>query len=184
MFNIEIPEHIKTFVSEQNNLYNLGQRRYGNGTKEQQWTGMIGQSTLLYCYGFPLQDYSGGVDGGFDIVIGDKRYDIKTMGREHDSRKHPEWVNNLYACQTEDWSPYGYIFCSYNKTNDVLTVCGWSPKEEAIQRAILKKKGEKRTRDDGTSFELEADLYEIYNSQLRQCRTLSDLYNQLKRGRE
>jgi hypothetical protein len=86
------------------------------------------------------------------------------MGRTVDVR--PNFVNNFIALQ-EKFDCDIYIFNSINKNKNQLTVCGFLNKKELKEKAILYKKGAIRTRDNGTTFKMKSDTYEVPNACLR-----------------
>jgi len=71
------------------------------------------------------------------------------------------------------------LFCSFDKLNRILTICGWITKEAFLQRAAYYPAGTERTRGDGTVFVARADLYEIRNSELHRPKGPADLKNAL-----
>ncbi len=132
MFKITVKESIIQHCKDQIAHYNFGQRCVANGTPEQQLTGIIGQCVIMDLFGLDLIDGSSGFDDGVDILFKGKRIDVKTMGRTTDVR--PDYVNNFMALQVS-FNTDLYIFCSFNKKNDELTVCGWLPKSEFNEKA-------------------------------------------------
>lgn len=164
MFSIEVPsfviEHSRQFVQE----CNLGQRGDGSdGTADQQEIGVIAQNMALLAIGQPLLQPSFTHDGGVDFIAFDQRIDIKAMGRTVDVSLN--YVNNLVASQLRGGAN-AYLFTSYNTNNQRLTVCGWIPKATFKNRASFYQKGQTRTRRDGSSFVLKADMYELANNQI------------------
>ena len=176
MFKLKVSDRIINHCKSQVANYNFGQRRFANGTPDQQLTGIIGQSVLMELFGWPLIDGSSGCDGGFDIVYRTLRIDVKTMGRTTDVR--PYYVNNFLAVQFEFDNDL-YIFCSLNKNNNELTVCGWLPKTEFCEKAQFYPQGTYRTRSDGSQFRTFADLYEIANSDLHGANSFDELVNSI-----
>lgn len=163
MFTVKVTDEIFHHCQNQVDTHNFGRRSFGNGTKEQQLTGIIGQSVVMEMFGQGYVDGSTGFDGGKDISVLGYSIDVKTMGRK--SKVYPSYANNFMAVQ-KSLNTDIFIFCSLNKTTNELTVCGWIPKAEFLMRATLHKKGSLRYRDDGTSFPLFADMYEISNKEL------------------
>ena len=137
MFSVKVKPEIIWHCQEQIKKYNFGQRSVANGTPDQQLTGIIGQSVIMDLFGLGLIDGSTGFDGGVDIVYEGVSVDVKTMGRTTDVREN--YVNNFIALQ-KDFDTDVYIFCSYNKTKNELTVCGWITKDEFIKRLISSRK--------------------------------------------
>ena len=163
-FNLEIPSFVVTesiaFV-EQNNL---GQRGNGSdGSQEEQLVGVIGQNMMALALGKPFMKPSTTHDGGVDFEVFGLKLDIKTMGRTVPPQL--DYVNNFMASQSK-YSVDGYVFASLNKEKYVLTICGWIPKEDFLQRAKFYPRGTMRVRNDNSSFEVKADMYEIENNRL------------------
>ena len=163
-FNLMVPKWVIQESQQTCDAGNMGNRGDGSdGTKEQQLVGIIGQNMLHLALGKPLMQAGGGFDGGVDALIFGVSFDIKTMGRTTAPRI--DFVNNLLRSQTR-YNVQGYIFASLNKNSNVLSICGWLPKETFIERAELHMRGSTRTRADGTTFEMKADTYEIRNQDL------------------
>jgi hypothetical protein len=163
-FNLQVPK----FVIEESQRFvdsnNLGQRNDGSdGSKDQQLVGVIGQNMMALALGKSFMQSSTTHDGGVDFEIFGLKLDIKTMGRTNPPKL--DYVNNFMASQTK-FNVDGYVFASFNKTNNVLSICGWIPKELMLERACFYAKGETRIRSDNTTFDMKADCYEIQNNQI------------------
>jgi hypothetical protein len=163
-FNVDVPQFVidesQRFVDQNN----LGMRNDGSdGSKDQQLVGVIGQNMMALALGKRFMQPSTTHDGGVDFEVFGLKLDIKTMGRNSPTKI--DYVNNFMASQAK-FNVDGYVFASLNKTNNVLTICGWIPKELMMDRASFYKKGDVRIREDQTSFEMKADAYEIRNDQL------------------
>lgn len=177
MFKVKVKDKIIQHCTDQISRYNFGQRCVANGTPEQQLTGIIGQCVIMDLFGLDLIDGSTGCDDGVDISFKGKSVDVKTMGRTTDVR--PYYVNNFLALQIK-FNTDLYIFCSLNKTNNVLTICGWLPKEEFKQKASFYPQGTYRTRSDGSKFRTFADLYEIANNDLHNVNSFDELVTSIQ----
>lgn len=177
MFKIKVNPKIIEYCEKQIKEHNFGQRGYADGTPEQQLTGIIGQSVIMHEMVGTVIDGSEGFDGGVDIVYEGKTIDVKTMGRTTDVRDY--YTNNFLAVQMK-FNPDVYIFCSYNKNKQELTVCGWITSWEFKEIAHYYEKGSTRKRSDGSTFKTFADLYEIDNKDLNQVKSIDDLKEQLK----
>ena len=86
---------------------------------------------------------------GIDFQINGANVDIKCMGRtcpiEH------QWVHNLLESQhhnSQSETDY-YIFCSLDKKESVLQICGYVQKKLVDRCAELHKKGEEVKNDFG-----------------------------------
>ena len=147
---------------------NMGKRHSANGNKEQQLVGLIGEVLTKKVFGIEHK-YKSGFDGGFDLTYKGKRVDIKTMGRTVDMKPH--YVHNFISFQ-EVFDCDIYVFSSLNKKNSRLEICGWISKEDLLDKAYFYKKGVVRTRDDGSTFEMRADTYELENKHLNDINQL------------
>lgn len=176
MFTVSVEysliEHCKTVLAK----HNFGKRFTANGTKEQQLTGIIGQSVVMDFFNKGFVDGSSGFDEGVDLVFNNKTIDVKTMGRTTSVKSG--YTNNFLKLQ-DYFKTDIYIFCSYNKKKQVLTICGWISKEYFIQKRRFYPKGSIRTRLDGTTFNTFADLYEIDHTDLNNVNSITDLKKQL-----
>lgn len=172
MFKVRVSEEVLEHCRRQVQMYDFGQRGVADGTPEQQLTGIIGQSMVMQMFGAGLVDGASGFDNGMDIGFKGLRVDVKTMGRTVDVR--PDFVNNFIGLQMK-FDTDLFIFCSLNKRKNELTVCGWIPKPEFLEKADFFKRGSLRTRTDGTSFRTFADLYEIKNSDLIDVSSVEEL---------
>jgi hypothetical protein len=172
MFKIKVSEQILQHCASQVDLFNFGQRNQANGTKEQQLTGIIGQSVVMHLFGLGLVNGESGFDDGTDIAFAGFNIDVKTMGRTTDVR--PNYTNNFLKLQ-DYFQTEIYIFCSYNKIKAELTVCGWITKSAFTEKRKFFQKGSIRYRTDGSSFTTFADLYEIDMSELQPCNSIEEL---------
>ena len=157
---------------------NLGRRGDGSdGTPEQQLVGILGQNTINFAIGRKLMQPSNRHDGGVDFELFGLTFDVKTMTRSVDPKL--EYVNNLVASQIA-FDVDAYLFLSFNRTTNRMTVCGWLPKDEFLARAELYTAGQTRHRADGTSFEMKTDTFEIANAELYSTATSwPDLFVQM-----
>jgi thioredoxin-related protein len=112
-----------------------------------------------------------------DIVLYGKKIDVKTMIRNVEPRL--EFINNLSHHQT-DYQLDAYIFCSFNATKEVLTVCGWLPKAKLAKVGTFIRAGTERERKDGSIFTAKHDFWEIPNSALSSPRSAQELLAELK----
>lgn len=177
MFNLQPTkqqlEDSKNLVSK----FNFGNRGYGDGNKKMQEVGILGQICLADLLSLPRPSGDNGFDGGFDFIINNKKVDVKTMGRTVDVKNH--YVHNFVGYQLKYDCQY-YIFLSYNYKNNKLTICGLVPKKKFEEKSILYKLGDTRVRDDGTTFLTRAPMYEIFQSDLCQIYSVSDIFSLIK----
>lgn len=176
MFTIKVDSALVHHCQELVKTTNFGNRSTANGNKEQQLTGIIGQSVIMDAFGLGYVDGKGGFDNGVDLIINSKNVDVKTMGRTTDVKRN--YTNNFLKLQ-DYFETDIYIFCSYHKLKQEVTVCGWIDKSNFIHKRKLFPKGTQRTRNDGTSFTTFADLYEIDIINLNDVQSMDDLKQQL-----
>jgi hypothetical protein len=176
MFSIQSTDEQRRYAREMINAINFGNRGGktkedgNNGTKEEQFIGVLGEIILFDFFGKPRptinekqKDFG---DNGVDIIIGEQKIDIKTMGRNCEPKK--TFINNLHGDQVRGYYKNdAYIFTSYNKKTDTLTICGWVTKEEFFERADFYPKGTVR-KNPKKEFTVRSPkgLYEIKNEVL------------------
>ena len=178
MFIVKVHNHIIEHCQKLIKHYNFGQRKMANGNPEQQLTGIIGQSVVMDLFELGLVDGESGFDEGVDLVFNNKKIDVKTMGRTTDVR--PNYTNNFLKFQ-DYFDTDIYIFCSYHKLKQELTVCGWIDKINFTSKRKYFPKGSIRTRSDNTTFKTFADLYEIDIKDLNPVKGTLDLKTQLSK---
>lgn len=157
----------------------FGHRGRADGSREQQLTGLIGQTVVHDLFGVERPTYGERSDGGVDLVFAGIRMDVKTTGRN--VRPQPHYVSSLLRVQVRSRAE-ALLFCSLNKRQRVLTICGWMGKGEFLKRANLYARGTLRVRDDGTSFVTKAAQYEMRNSDLNAADCLDALKRSLSKG--
>jgi len=176
MFTVKVENSLITHCETIVKTHDFGKRFTANGTKKQQLTGIIGQSVVMSFFNLGIVDGSGGCDDGVDLIVNNKTVDVKTMGRTTDVRK--DYTNNFLKLQ-DYFKTEIYIFCSYHKTKQELTVCGWIDKVSFIEKRRFFPKGTIRTRTNNTTFTTFADLFEIDNCHLNDVIDIPDLKQQL-----
>ena len=163
-FSVIVPDVVMDESWQFSKRHKLGHRGDGSdGNVEQQLVGVIGQNMVNLGLCQPLMQHDTGFDGGIDFQAFGINFDVKTMGRSR--YPEPHYVNNLLRSQI-NYDCHAYLFLSFNKSNRELTFCGWLPKEMFLYRATLYRQGTERERNDGTTFELKADTFEIQNKDL------------------
>lgn len=176
MITYKVPELLESYCIDQVEKFNFGKRFTANGNKEQQLTGIIGQSIVMLLFDLDLPDGSLGFDNGVDLIYDNKTIDVKTMGRNTDVK--PSYTNNFLKLQ-DYFKTEIYIFCSYNKLKKEVTICGWIDKESFILKRNFYEKGSKRIRFDGTELIIFTDLYEIDNIHLNDVNSIEELKTQI-----
>ena len=172
MIQVPIHDDDRRYAVEVLKTTNFGHRSRGfNGNYEKQYTGLIGELTLHRVLGLTKPKYtSGRLDS--DILINNKKVDIKSMARNVYMQDH--YVHNFVAYQ-KDMPSDILLFISINKKSGVVQICGWLEKEKFLENASFFDQGDKRERDDGTSFVLRAPLYEIEQNKLNKLNNVNDL---------
>jgi hypothetical protein len=172
MIQVPIHDDDRRYAVEVLKTTNFGHRSRGfNGNYEKQYTGLIGELTLHRVLGLTRPKYtSGRLDT--DILINNKKVDIKSMARNVYMQDH--YVHNFVAYQ-KDMPSDILLFISINKKSGVVQICGWLEKEKFLENASFFDQGDKRERDDGTSFVLRAPLYEIEQNKLNKLNNVNDL---------
>ncbi|TYP48147.1 hypothetical protein [Thermosediminibacter litoriperuensis] len=169
-------EQIK-YAEDLVNRCNFGRRGRGDGNREQQFVGVLGQTVVADLLNLERPKGGEGFDGGYDVKINDKKVDIKTMGRTVPMQEH--YVHNFVGYQVGYDVDY-LIFCSFNKTNNILTVCGYISKSDFLKKADFYEEGAIRTRDNGTNFKTKAPLYEICQKDLHPINRIEDIFNGIR----
>lgn len=164
MNSYKIPKELKQKTWDWLKTNSMGHRFDANGSKEEQFVGLLGENMFRLVNDLPPK-FESGFDGGHDLIFMGHKTDVKTMGRSVDPQLH--YVNNFVGYQ-QHFDCELYIFCSINKRTDTFWICGYTNKETLLTKSTFFKKGEKRYRDDGTYFINKAPLYEIKNSDLKQ----------------
>jgi hypothetical protein len=140
---------------EQNNM---GQRGHFDGSSEQQFTGLLGEICFKRLVTGNWPSIESGFDGGFDLEIEGRQVDVKTMGRT--VKVESGFVHNYVLAQSHLAADM-LVFQSYIKKTNILEVCGWIDKEDALAFGTIHPKGSVRTRRDGSTFTTASDLLEV-----------------------
>ena len=176
MFKVKVSDELYQYCVTQVDKFNFGARYTANGNKEQQLTGIIGQSVVMNLFGLGYVNGKDGFDNGIDLVFNNKTIDVKTMGRTTEVRSN--YTNNFLKLQ-DYFSTDIYIFCSYNKIAKDVTICGWITKNDFTLKRKFYPKGSMRYRLDGSSFTTFSDLFEIDIFDLQDVSSIEDLKKNL-----
>lgn len=132
-----------------------------DGDYHQQFFGILAQIVVQDYFGVPRPEYSEGFDGGYDFIYFNDKYDVKCELRTTDFKPR-KYVHNLVASQLNYDVDY-YYFVSYNRVKGEFTLCGRISKSQVLKYAEYFSRGSLRTRDDGTTFNVQAKggMYEI-----------------------
>lgn len=169
---IKLDEAFKQDVWRNLQEVDLGNRGVADGNKKDQFTGMLGEITVKKVFGIS-HVWDNEFDGGYDLKLGDMKFDVKTMCRNVDPQ--PDYVFNVLEFQ-KDLDSDAYIFCSINQRTNMLYICGWISKEEFFKKAEKFEKGKKRKRKDGSKMKLKANNFEIKISELNSINPLLQDY--------
>ena len=172
MIRVKLEDSVREYANKQVTNKNFGNRSKGfNGNKEKQYTGILGECAVYLALGKELPTYDSGsvVE---DVIINDKKVDIKSMARNSDMRDN--FVHNFVAYQ-KDSNNDVLIGVNINKKSREAQICAWLPKEEFLKKARFFEKGTKITRFDGTSFVTGAPHYELEQSEWNQINSVEDL---------
>ena len=172
MFDIRVTEEQINYANQMVNEYNFGQRGYGDGNRQKQLTGIIGQTVVADFLKQERPVGDKGFDGGVDFIINGKTVDVKTMTRTKPVRDF--FVHNFIGYQRNYDVDY-YVFASFNIKSSVLTICGYVTKKEFFDRSEFYDTGSIRERSNGTKFTTFAPLYEIQQSNLNGVNSVEDL---------
>jgi hypothetical protein len=172
MIHYPLTDNLRSYAWKQVSIKNFGNRSQGfNGTKEKQYTGILGECVVHDLLKRELPTYDQGSVIA-DLVINNKKVDVKSMARNVDMKDF--YVHNFVGYQ-KDTDCDVLLFISINKKTGVAQICGWLPKQTFLQQANFFDKGSVRTRADGTSFTTMAPLYEIENNKLHKITSVEDL---------
>ena len=172
MLDLKLTDEIRQYAYNQVKTHNFGQRSSGfNGNFERQYTGIVGECIVYKALNKELPQYDSGslIE---DIVINNKKIDIKSMARNVDMKDF--YVHNFVGYQ-KNFPNDIYIFNSIVKQDRTIQICGWLPKDEFFMKCSFFDKGMPRFRSDGSSFKTKAPLYEIENKELNAISTEEDV---------
>lgn len=162
--------------------YNFGKRKneISNGDKFQQRTGLIAQTVIAdYLSDYRPNGIEDSYDKGTDFVINGAKVDIKCMGRT--STIEYDWVHNLIKSQLENKlseTDY-YLFCSLDKKDSILQVCGYVQKSLIPKCAEFIKEGTERVNRKGHVIKVRADMYEIPQEVICSINGLDELMSKI-----
>lgn len=164
MLDIKVDKKLVAYTTELVRNNNFGNRGHYDGDKNQQFVGILSENCVRQLWGYPLVGDSVGFDGGYDLLWNGLKIDVKSMTRAYPMKPH--YVHNVIDRQI-NYQAEAFLFCSLNIRNSILTICGWIEKEEFKRLAKFYKSGTVRVRDNGTTFSLDTDNWEIENKHLK-----------------
>ena len=159
----------------------FGKRGKGDGTVDQQFCGMLVQIVFGDLFDYKRPEKKSSWDGGYDFIMTHegKQYkaDIKARGSHYDMQPH--YVHNFIGYQ-KDYNCDLYIFANYNVDKDKIQICGAVSKYELLTKAKFYKKGDTRTRDDGTTFVAKAPLFELEQYKIHEMYNEYEIFDVLE----
>ena len=174
---VAIPEELYQQAKQWSRENNMGHRKFGNGNKSQQFSGVLGEIAVhRYLFGeWPrMEDRGDCFDGGIDLEYGGFKLDVKTKTRQGYVDDH--FDNSVYAFQFK-YPNDSYIFCSYNKFQKVVEICGWTTKDYIRDKGTFVKAGTVHTLDNGSLLTMKFDNHTLPNSELLDIILLKQLYS-------
>lgn len=159
---IDLDEYteLKNMVWSYTKTNNIANRGSYDGNRVKQFVGLLGENVVKSLYNQEAS-FSSGFDHGIDLTIRQHTIDVKTQARTSYSK--PDYVVNLLASQLQG-SMYlnnYYIFTSINTKTNKIEILGGISKVDFKKKATLYKKGETRTRANGSTFTNTVDNYEL-----------------------
>ncbi len=160
-----VPEKITQAVAEFLSSHNIANRGEFDGSYQNQFDGKVGECVVYSRLFKKMLNLNGGdgFDGGVDIRYKGFTIDVKTMGRKTYTRDSS--ANNFTDLQKK-YPTDILVFCSFNKKENILEICGWIFKCELEEKGLFRSKGSSVMRGDGLSFICDTDMWEVSNDKL------------------
>lgn len=174
--NNNIESHVWKYIQKNN----LGQRKTWNGSKKQQFYGLLTQSVLSKKLGQPVLAVDSGFDNGIDIILNNYTIDVKTTLRNVDVKeKYP--VNLLDSqYRSNRYKNDYYIFCSYNVKENIIQILGILKKEDVERLGSFFSPEDKSFNEKGEAIAAEVARWEIPISSLIPVNSVDDIKNYFK----
>jgi hypothetical protein len=116
MIHYPLTDNLRSYAWKQVSIKNFGNRSQGfNGTKEKQYTGILGECVVHDLLKRELPTYDQGSVIA-DLVINNKKIDVKSMARNVDMQEY--YVHNFVGYQ-KDTDCDVLLFISINKKTGV-----------------------------------------------------------------
>jgi hypothetical protein len=170
ILQVEITDELICKVERYRDKHPWANKGYFDGTPEQQLRGMIGQIVvwrLLVGSSPTPNDLKEAFKKGFDVPFCDLQTEVKTKGTNIFVSDNFEHTFPKLQRPIEDFDVV--VFCNYNRSKNILQICGWLPKETFLERSVLVLKG---TKASNGLFCFSVDTYLIYNSALHDMKFL------------
>lgn len=150
---IKLSAEFKESVLKNVKENNVGKRYADNGSKKDQYIGMLGEEALKNYFKIKYEPLDDNGDCSFHYY--GRKIDVKTMAISVDP--DTEFVNSFKANEKNTQADT-YIFTSFNQRTSELFILGWVSLDELLEKT---KKGKKKT-----------NLYKIKNKDLNPISTL------------
>lgn len=152
--------------SVQKNLCSRGANDNSSGNFMQQLYGNIAENLVRRQLGIEEKiGYLDGPDAGWDIEYAGLKIDIKTTIYNEDPQPYHEYHVPIYQMR---YSNDAYIWCNYNTTTDVVTVCGFISKPTFIFVRKELPKGTRKEEPNGKSYTARYTSYYVTYNELKQ----------------
>ena len=176
-FIVPVPQKVLDDSNLLHSQANIGKRGdIIDGTPDNQLVGMIGENMILHYLLNTSMKKLEGTDEGYDLSICNKRFDVKTMGRN--SVPTIEQSQPIFEHQIN--APVdAYIFLNYIKPTTKMAVCGWLPKHLFMERSTYYPAGYVKRLANGKEIPFKSGNYEVPNSSLMPCTSFLNLITEI-----
>ncbi len=158
-----VPEEIKEKVAKYLSTHNIAKRGEFDGDYERQFNGKVGECVVFSRLYKKMMELKGeGSDGGTDIVYKGLTIDVKTMSRSVYTKI--DYSNNYPDLQMKFPTDI-LVFCSFNRKENVMEICGWIFKCELERKGVLRLKGTDII-SGKKGLVYEDDIWEVKNEDL------------------
>jgi len=159
--NLEQSTYVRSILGD---TINKQWRNQLDGDPEKRFIGYLSEIIISDFLCIKRKGKTEGFDGGYDLKINNKKYDVKTSIRKVDFRKH---YDHLVMSLKMKYNTDGYIFVSYNKLTNVFFICGYINKKDFLKYCEFYPGGSCKLKDDGTELKFFADTFQINNKYLK-----------------
>lgn len=161
---------------------NYGNRSWGrNGTKEEQYQGLVVQYTILKLLGVNFSSNTNSnseskFDNGIDFTMLNCNLDVKSRSSRFDMQYM--YVHNIMQSQLSYATDF-YILCNYNIKTNVIQICGIVRKADFnfYYRQFLHYRGERLTNNSGKEITVQQNMYCLPQYVVFDVSSLLDLIN-------
>ena len=159
---------------------NYGNRSWGrNGTKEEQYQGLVVQYTILKLLGVNFSSNTNSeqkFDNGIDFTMLNCNLDVKSRSSRFDMQYM--YVHNIMQSQLSYKTDF-YILCNYNIKSNTVEVCGVVRKSDfaLYYRQFLHYAGERLKNNSGKEITVQQNMYCLPQYCVFDVNSLLDLVN-------